>query len=90
MEELSIANAAVLPVAYGLTELGKKIAGDRPWFGRILPILPVALCFGLSFLPGLGLVAAPIGTKLLFALGAGGLTGTAYEMKKKMLADPLD
>ena len=85
MEDLSIVNAAVLPIAYALTEAGKNVLGDQPWFHRILPLVPVLLCFALSFIPGLGLATAPIGTKLLFALGAGGLTGTAYEMRKRAL-----
>ena len=82
---LGIENAVAPAVAYGITEALKKSAGDKAWFKRILPLLPAALCFGLAFIPGLGLAAAPIGTKILFAAAAGGLANSAYSVKKHTL-----
>lgn len=72
-------------ITYGLTEALKKGFGDKDIFRRILPLLPIIMSFGLTFVPGLGMVSAPILAKLLFAIGAGGAAGSGNEIYKKLI-----
>jgi len=86
MDELQLSNAAAPIIAMGIVQRLKAVLGDYPWFKRVLPLLPMVVCFALSFIPGLGLATAPIGTKIAFALGAGGLSNALYELDKKNLS----
>jgi len=87
MEDLSIVNSAILPLAWFLIEAVKKLFGlDQPgWFKRLLPFLPFAFCFGLSFVPGLGVASLSIGARLLLALAAGGITNSGRDVMRKTL-----
>ena len=80
--DVSAVNASIPAIAWGVTTAIKRVMGDQAWFRRILPLLPALLCFGLTFMPGIGL-SAPLAAKVVFALAAGGVTGTAHETLKK-------
>lgn len=83
MEDLTVTSAAVLPIVYFLVEWAKKAFGDNKIFERILPLMPVLIAFGLSWIPGLGMASAAIGAKILFAFAAGGIAGTGQQVIKK-------
>lgn len=81
--ELSPETSAMVPAAYFVVGAVKKIAGpvgeNSVVFQRALPLLPVLVVFALSFIPGLGLAAAPLGTKILAAIMLGGTSGWAHK-----------
>lgn len=87
MDEFTAANAAALPIVWGVTEIAKRVVGEDqpPWFRRILPLIPVIAAFGVAFIPGVGLAAAPLLAKVGFALSVGATAATGQQVVKKTI-----
>jgi len=84
MEELNAANGVIPVLTPFIVGLIKKSFSDLRGFNRIVQFLPILVAFGLTWVPGIGLVSASIGMKLLVAAAAGGLASNAYEIKKQV------
>jgi hypothetical protein len=52
---------------------------DRPWFARLLPVLPLALTSGFVWIPG-ATEAAGVGERIMLGLVLGFFVGHAHKI----------
>ena len=69
-------------LAIFFTQVIKNFIGKYSWSAPFLPIIPIVLCFVLTFIPGIGEPMTWLG-RIVVSAGAGGFSAVAFKTGKE-------